>query len=111
VLHTTRVPMSKPTPAWSVYVLRCGDGSLYCGITTDLERRVRDHSRGVASYYTRSRLPVVVAHSWSVEGRSAALRAEAAFKRLSRAEKLRRISASPATKSEKRSPTRRSKQR
>jgi putative endonuclease len=102
--------MSKTKKAWAVYVLRCGDGSLYCGITTDLERRVREHSRGVASFYTRSRLPVVVAHSWSVEDRSAALRAEAAFKRLSRPEKLRWIAASPDAKEKKSSRARRSKQ-
>jgi putative endonuclease len=73
---------------WWVYLLRCRDGSLYAGATNDLERRVRAHARGRASRYTRSRLPVVLVHSERAAGRSAALRREAALKRLTRAEKL-----------------------
>jgi putative endonuclease len=76
-----------------VYLLRCGDGSLYCGWTNDLERRLRAHERGTGSRYTRRRLPVEVAASWAVEDRSEALRTEAALKRLSRREKLALVAA------------------
>ena len=48
------------TTAW-VYILRCGDGSLYTGWTADLDRRLRAHAAGTASRYTRSRLPVELA--------------------------------------------------
>jgi putative endonuclease len=71
-----------------VYVLRCGDGSLYCGWTTDLERRVAQHGAGKASRYTRSRQPVELAWSKPMPSRGDAMREEARIKRLSRAEKL-----------------------
>jgi putative endonuclease len=73
--------------AW-VYLLRCADDSLYCGWTTDLDRRIRAHGRGVASKYTRRRLPVELAGSWEMADRSAAMREEARIKQLTRAEKL-----------------------
>ena len=71
-----------------VYLLRCADGTLYCGWTTDVERRVREHQAGTASRYTRSRLPVRLAWSKPVASRGDALREEDRIKRLSRAEKL-----------------------
>ncbi len=74
-------------PHWHVYLLRCSDGSLYCGCTNDLSRRLGAHGRGRVKY-TRGRLPVELAYSEPVRGRSAALRREAAIKRLTRAEKL-----------------------
>jgi putative endonuclease len=94
-----------PRPRWWVYLLRCRDGSLYAGATNDLARRVATHAKGRASRYTRSRLPVVLVHCERARDRSAALRREAALKRLTRAEKLalvaraprRRRSGSPAT--------------
>ena len=73
--------------AW-VYLLRCADDSLYCGWTTDLDRRVRAHARGVASKYTMRRLPVELAASWEMPDRTAARREEARIKRLTRVEKL-----------------------
>jgi putative endonuclease len=73
--------------AW-VYLLRCADGSLYCGWTVDVDRRLRAHGRGVASKYTSRRLPVQLAACWPMEDRSAAMREEARIKRLTRAEKL-----------------------
>ena len=73
---------------WVVYLLRCSDGTLYCGITNDLPRRVGRHARGDVKY-TRGRLPVEVAWHVKVRDRSAALKREAAVKRLSRAAKLR----------------------
>lgn len=71
-----------------VYLLRCADGTLYCGWTVDLPRRLAAHNAGTASRYTRSRRPVEVLASRSVADRSAALREEARLKRLRRAEKL-----------------------
>ena len=47
---------------FSVYLLRCGDGSLYAGITTDLQRRLREHNAGQGAAYTRSRLPVTLVY-------------------------------------------------
>lgn len=72
-----------------VYLLRCADGSLYCGWTTDVERRLVDHRNGTASRYTRSRRPIELAAVIPVANRSAALREEARIKRLPRSAKLR----------------------
>ena len=77
--------MARPRAArWWVYVLRCADGTLYTGITTDVERRQREHNAGTASKYTRSRRPVVVVYRERRRDRGAALRREAAIKALSR---------------------------
>ncbi|HYP48788.1 MAG TPA: GIY-YIG nuclease family protein [Thermoleophilaceae bacterium] len=80
-----------------VYLLRCGDGSLYCGWTSDVPRRFEQHSAGKASSYTRSRLPVELVWSQAMASRSEAMREEARIKRLSRAEKLRLVGASART--------------
>ena len=71
-----------------VYLLRCRDGSLYTGITNDLARRVASHQRGTGSAYTRARRPIALAYQEQVPDRGAALRREAAIRRLSRVEKL-----------------------
>lgn len=71
-----------------VYLLRCGDGSLYTGCTNDLARRLRAHQSGRGAKYTRSRLPVELVYREAAEDRSAALRREAAIKAMIRAEKL-----------------------
>jgi len=73
---------------WGVYLLVCNDASLYAGATNDLVARVRRHQAGVGSRYTRSRLPVEVVYWEPCEDRSAALKREAAIKRLNRAAKL-----------------------
>ena len=73
---------------WTVYMLRCGDGTLYTGCTNDLPRRLEAHRRGRGAKYTRSRLPVALAYREEAPDRSAALRREAAIKRLSRPQKL-----------------------
>lgn len=73
---------------WHMYVVECADGSFYCGVTTDLQRRLREHngsSRGAK--YTRSRRPVVLIYSEPHVDRSSALKAEIFFKRLSRIQK------------------------
>jgi putative endonuclease len=72
-----------------VYVLRCSDGSLYTGWTTDLERRLRQHRAARASKYTRSRLPVVLAGWFKVQTRTEARKLEAKFKSMRRVEKLK----------------------
>ena len=74
--------------AWVCYLLECADGTLYTGISNDLPRRLGQHARGVASKYTRSRLPVRLRWCQRHRDRGAALRREAAIKRLPRAEKL-----------------------
>jgi putative endonuclease len=71
-----------------VYLLRCADDSLYCGWTTDVQRRLAAHRSGSASRYTRSRRPVELAAVVPVADRSAALREEARIKRLPRTAKL-----------------------
>jgi len=69
-------------------MLWCGDRSLYTGITNDLSRRLTRHLAGTASAYTRARRPVRLVYEEPQPDRSAALRREAALRRLSRAEKL-----------------------
>ena len=73
--------------SWFVYLVRCADGSLYTGITTDVGRRCEQHNAGTASHYTRSRLPVAVVYQEPQAGRSLALKRELAIKALSRPEK------------------------
>jgi putative endonuclease len=77
--------------SWSVYLLRCADGTLYCGITNDITRRLGAHARGGVKY-TRGRLPVKLAHLEPAADRGQALRREAALKRLTRSQKLRLVS-------------------
>ena len=76
---------------WSVYLLRCVDGSLYTGITKDVKRRCQQHNAGTASRYTRSHLPVKLVYQEAAASRSLALKREAAIKAMTRAEKLARI--------------------
>lgn len=71
-----------------VYILKCADGSLYTGITTDPERRLDEHKRGTASRYTRAHGAVSMVYRERQPNRSAASVREAAIKRLSRMEKL-----------------------
>jgi putative endonuclease len=85
--RTLDVAVEDPRVAF-VYLVRCSDGSLYCGWTTDVGRRLRMHNAGRASRYTSKRLPVTLAYVAEVADRSAALREEARIKRLTRAEKL-----------------------
>lgn len=73
---------------YTVYILRCGDGTLYTGCTNDLARRVKTHSAGKGAKYTRARLPVELVYAEPAADKSQALRREAAIKALSRNEKL-----------------------
>ncbi|MCH9654204.1 MAG: UV DNA damage repair endonuclease UvsE [Planctomycetes bacterium] len=76
---------------WFVYILRCADGSLYTGITNDLERRFKQHNAGTASRYTRSRLPVILEYHEEARSKGAALKRELAIKALSRQAKEKLI--------------------
>jgi putative endonuclease len=71
-----------------VYLLRCADGTLYCGWTLDLDARVAAHRAGRGSKYVASRLPIAVAAVLPMADRSAAMREEARIKRLHRDEKI-----------------------
>ena len=73
---------------WFVYILNCADGTLYTGITNDLDRRIKAHNVGTASKYTRVRRPVSIVYSEEVETKGDALRRELQIKRLTRSEKL-----------------------
>ena len=73
---------------WQLYLLRCRDGSLYAGITTDLERLFREHTAGRGAKYTRAHPPECVLGSRSYPDRASASRAEHALKRQSKARKL-----------------------
>ena len=69
---------------WCVYMLRCSDDSLYCGVTTDIERRLSEHNLGVGSRYTRTRLPVRLVWSSGELTKSEAFKEEYRIKRLSK---------------------------
>lgn len=73
------------------YILECADKTLYCGYTTDLERRIRAHNSGAGAKYTRARMPVKLVYSEEHGTLSEALRRECAIKKLSREKKLRLI--------------------
>ncbi len=77
-----------PASPWQVYLLRCRDGSLYAGATVDIDRRLLAHQSGRGAAYTRSRRPVELVYAEPARDRSAALRREAALKRLPRWAKL-----------------------
>lgn len=73
---------------WFVYLVRCGDGSLYCGVTNDLPARVAAHASGRGAKYTRGRGPIELVYSRRVRGKSRAQRLEAQIKALTREQKL-----------------------
>lgn len=74
--------------SWHVYVVRCRDGTLYTGVTNDLERRIAEHNGGRGCRYTRGRRPVRLRYCEAFLDRSSALKREARIKGLSRWEKL-----------------------
>lgn len=73
---------------WHVYLVRCADGTLYCGVTNDLARRIAAHNAGRGAKYTAGRAPVALAWSEACGSRGDALRREVAVKRMGRAAKL-----------------------
>ena len=74
---------------WYVYMLRCGDGTLYTGMTDDVEKRFAAHCAGKGAKYTRGRGPLTLVHTEELPDKSSALKREGAIKKLSRAEKLK----------------------
>lgn len=76
---------------WTVYVVSCRDGSLYVGITNDLEKRLAAHNAGKGGAYTRSRRPVQLAFTRACRSATVARRLEVALKRLDRARRLRLV--------------------
>lgn len=75
--------------SWELYILRCGDGTLYTGITTDVEKRLEAHRCGKGAKYTRGRGPLELVYREECGDHSAALKREAEIKKLSREEKLK----------------------
>lgn len=90
-------------PDWYVYVLRCSDGTLYTGVTTDPARRVDEHNgvRGNGARYTRARRPVCLVYQEPRATRAQAARRESEIKRLKRKEKERLVSAGSGAHSRK----------
>ena len=76
---------------WKLYILRCGDGSLYTGITTDVERRLETHRSGKGAKYTRGRGPLELVYREECGDHSAALKRELEIKKLPREEKEKLI--------------------
>lgn len=76
---------------WFVYVLLCSDGSLYTGITNDLERRFLDHKNGKGGRYTRSHKPVKIIYQEKFPLKSKALKKEAKIKSWGRDKKIRKL--------------------
>ena len=72
---------------WHLYIVRCSDGSLYTGITTDLEARIVRHNSGEGAKYTRARTPVVLVHAEEMESESAARKREMRIKSWPRSKK------------------------
>lgn len=72
---------------WFVYIVECGDGTYYTGISTDVVRRIHVHNSGRGAKYTRTRLPVQLVYSKEAGTKSEALKEEAAIKRLTRRQK------------------------
>lgn len=74
-----------------VYILKCGDGTLYCGSTNDVEKRFLAHCSGKGAKYTRGRLPLELVHREEFETKSSALKREWEIKKMPREEKLKII--------------------
>lgn len=79
---------------WAVYILKCADGTLYTGISNDVEKRIKVHNNGKGAKYTRVRLPVTLAYQEAASDRSTASKREAALKKLTRKQKTQLIMAS-----------------
>ena len=78
---------------WYLYILRCGDGTLYTGITTDVDKRFQAHQSGKGAKYTRGRAPLELVYRESCGDHSAALKREAEIKKLPRERKRTLIEA------------------
>ena len=76
---------------WSVYILRCGDGSLYTGVAKDVQARLKMHRTGKGAKYTRGRSPLELLYTEVCENKSIALKRELSIKALPREEKMKLI--------------------
>ena len=76
---------------WYLYILRCGDGTLYTGITTDVEKRLEQHRSGKGAKYTRGRQPLELVYQETFEDHSVALKREYEIKKMPRDAKMRLI--------------------
>jgi len=76
------------TPTWWIYLLRCGDGTLYCGIALDVEARLKQHQDGKGAKYTRGRNPLELVYREACATKAEALRREREIKRMRREAKL-----------------------
>ena len=94
--------MKKKEVSWFVYIVSCSDGTLYTGITTDIERRMAEHnSEKAGARYTRSRRPVRLVYREAAENRSEASRREYQIKRMSSVEKKRLVRKSASETAER----------
>ena len=82
--------------AWHVYIIECSDGTLYTGITNDLDRRITAHNDGRGAKYTKSRRPVHLRYNEPAVDRKNASQREYAIKSLRKAEKMRLITPEPS---------------
>lgn len=78
---------------WFVYILECKEGSLYTGITNNLEKRIEAHNNGLGAKYTKARKPVILRYFEKVANKSLALKREYAIKQLSREKKVAMLKA------------------
>ena len=81
--------------SYFVYILRCGDDTLYTGSTDNIERRLAAHQSGKGAKYTRSRGPLTLVYQEELPDKSAALKREAAVKKLTRPQKLQLLKENP----------------
>jgi putative endonuclease len=81
---------------WSVYLIRCADGTLYCGIALDVAARLAQHAAGKGAKYTRGRGPLELVYTEICDTKAEALRRERAIKRMRREDKLRLCAPSPS---------------
>ena len=91
-MHTRLRRTGEETMSWSVYILECGDGSFYTGITNRLDERVAAHENGTGAKYTKGRGPFRLAYNEPAADRSTASKREIAIKALTRVEKMELIS-------------------
>ena len=83
------------TNSWKLYILRCGDGTLYTGITTDVQRRLEKHRSGKGAKYTRGRSPLELVYQEECRDKSTALKRELEIKGLPRQDKEKLIEKTP----------------
>ncbi len=78
---------------WYVYIIECSDGTLYTGITTDVNKRIETHNKGKGAKYTRGRTPVILLVTFTFNTKSLALKEEIRIKKLNKVDKLSLIQA------------------